>query len=114
MFIYGDFHFIAYNLNQSTFKVIPSYQSFQAPFDLLNQMTFVNSGHSMGGMLAVSLVIRNPAFFKGMVLEVSQTFSRAQYILSKIHSGAAHSSGSSTGYPGETAPWKGSLQVRAE
>ena len=24
----------------------------------------------MGGMLAVSLVIRNPAFFKGMVLEV--------------------------------------------
>jgi len=26
-------------------------------------------GHSMGGMLAVSLVIRNPAFFKGMVLE---------------------------------------------
>ena len=30
----------------------------------------INSGHSMGGMLAVSLVIRNPAFFKGMVLEV--------------------------------------------
>ena len=26
----------------------------------------------MGGMLAVSLVIRNPAFFKGMVLEVNQ------------------------------------------
>ena len=30
------------------------------------------SGHSMGGMLAVSLVIRNPAFFKGMVLEVNR------------------------------------------